>query len=133
MVTFSPIYRRAAAGSVVSGGGNGTDAGAVHYTGDSPTSGQQAQAQANLGLGSAATHAATDFEPAGAAAAAQSAAQGSSLQKASNLSDLPNAVAARTALGLGSAATQPTTAFDAAGVATTARNAAVGAAFLLGS
>ena len=44
------------------------------------------------GLGSAATHAASDFDSAGAAAAVSSA----SLQKASNLSDVANAATART-------------------------------------
>jgi hypothetical protein len=38
-------------------------------------------ARSNLGLGSASTHPATDFEPAGAAASAQSAAVSSSVQK----------------------------------------------------
>jgi len=61
-------------------------------------------ARANLGLGSAATHAATDFDPAGAAAAAQAA----SLQKGANLADVANAAAARANLGLGSAATANT-------------------------
>lgn len=44
-------------------------------------------------------------------------AQGASLQKAANLSDLASASSARTNLGLGSAATQPSSAFDAAGAA----------------
>ena len=57
------------------------------------------------------------FDTSGAAAAAQAAAQASSLQKASNLSDLVSASTARTNLGLGTAATQNSTAFDAAGAA----------------
>ncbi|HKO17937.1 MAG TPA: glycosyl hydrolase family 28-related protein, partial [Acidobacteriaceae bacterium] len=52
-------------------------------------------------IGSAASHAATDFDSAGAAAAVLS----TSAQKASNLSDLANAGTARTNLGLGTAAT----------------------------
>ncbi len=51
---------------------------------------------------------------------AASTAQGASLQKSSNLSDLTNAGTARTNLGLGSAATQNTSAFDAAGTAAAA-------------
>lgn len=76
-------------------------------------------ARTNLGLGTAATHAATDFDTAGAATAAQSA----SLQKSANLSDLSNAATARGNLGLGSAATQPTSAFDASGAAAAAVSA----------
>ena len=61
-------------------------------------------ARTNLGLGTAATHAATDFDASGAAAAAQAA----SLQISSNLSDLASASTARTNLGLGTMATQNT-------------------------
>lgn len=45
-------------------------------------------------------------------------------QKASNLTDLTDAAAARIALGLGSAATAATSAFDPAGAASTAQSAA---------
>lgn len=69
--------------------------------------------RANLGLGSASTHAYADFDPAGAASAAQAA----SLQKAQNLADLVNAATARTNLGLKSASTMSSTAFDPAGAA----------------
>lgn len=70
-------------------------------------------ARSNLGLGTAATHAATDFDAAGAAAAVLA----SSLQINNNLSDLNSASAARTNLGLGSAATHSAADFDPAGAA----------------
>ncbi len=70
-------------------------------------------ARSNLGLGTAATHAASDFDAAGAAAAVLA----SSLQIAANLSDLNSASTARTNLGLGSAATHAASDFDAAGAA----------------
>lgn len=54
-----------------------------------------AQARANMGLGSAATRAASAFDAAGAATAAQDAAIAASAQRASNLSDLANATTAR--------------------------------------
>lgn len=76
-------------------------------------------ARANLGLGSAATHPAGDFDSAGSASAAQAA----SLQKSANLSDVANAATARTNLGLGSSATQASSAFDAAGAAAAAQAA----------
>ncbi len=71
-------------------------------------------ARTNLGLGTAATTAASAYDASGAAAAVL----GTSLQKASNLSDLASASTARTNLGLGTAATTATTAYDAAGAAT---------------
>jgi hypothetical protein len=72
-----------------------------------------ATARTNLGLGTAATHAATDFDTAGSAASAAAAA----LQKSANLSDVANAPTARTNLGLGSAATHAATDFDPSGSA----------------
>ncbi len=63
-----------------------------------------ATARTNLGLGSAATAASSAFDTAGAAATAQTTAQASSLQKASNLSDLASAATARTNLGAESTA-----------------------------
>lgn len=108
------------------------------------TSPQLTQAHTNLGLGTAATSAASAFDAAGAAAAVTAAsigaataanltsetnrattAEGLKLAKASNLSDLANTATARTNLGLGSAATLASTAFDAAGAATSAGSAAV--------
>lgn len=109
-------------------------------------------ARANLGLGSAATQAAGAFDAAGAAAAAQSAAEAASdpsgsaasaqsaaenyadtnkLAKSANLSDLGSAVTARANLGLGTAAVQPSSAFDTAGAAAAAQAAAEAASLSL--
>jgi hypothetical protein len=69
-----------------------------------------AAARANLGLGTAATQAATSF-----------------LASVNNLSDLPNPATARTTLGLGTAAIHAHTDYDAAGAAAAAQAAAVAA------
>lgn len=93
-----------------------------------------ATARANLGLGSAATHAHTDYELAGAAAAAQAASQplSSDLTAIAALTTtaygrallaLADAAAGRTALGLGTAAQSATGDFDAAGAAAAAQAA----------
>jgi trimeric autotransporter adhesin len=91
-----------------------------------------------LGLGTAATSAASAFDPAGSAAAAQAASQPAS-GNLTTLAAVTSGVtgrdvlaatsqsAARTALGLGSAATAATTAFDAAGSAAAAQAAAIAA------
>jgi len=81
-------------------------------------------AQATTAL-AAANAAAADAASASAAAAA---AVASSLQRASNLSDLANTTTARSNLGLGSAAVADTSAFDSAGSATTAQAAAIATA-----
>lgn len=65
------------------------------------------QVSTMLGLGTASSQSSSAFDAAGAA----STAQGLSLQKASNLSDLGNASAARTSLGLGAAAQQALSVF----------------------
>ena len=109
-----------AAWTVVSGGGGGGAVtsvagrtGVVVLTStdlsDSTATGQAlvsaasaAAARSTLGLGSAATQPTSAFDAAGAA----STAQGASLQKTSNLSDLGSAATARTNLGLGSVATK---------------------------
>jgi hypothetical protein len=86
------------------------------------------------GLGTAATHASTDFDSSGAAAAAQAASQplDSDLTAIAALTTtaygraflgLADAAAARTALALGTAATSNTTAFDASGAAAAAQAA----------
>lgn len=91
-------------------------------------------ARGNLGLGSAATHPAGDFDLAGAAAAAQAASQpvDSDLTAIAALTTteygrsflaLATAAAGRTLLGLGTAATQASGAFDAAGAAAAAQAA----------
>jgi len=107
--------------------------------------GNPSVARTNLGLGSAATTSSSAYDAAGAAAAAQAAAEAASdpagaataaiaaaeaasLQRASNLSDLASASAARTNLGLGSAATTSASAYDAAGAAAAAQAAAIAAA-----
>jgi hypothetical protein len=72
-------------------------------------------ARTNLGLGTAATTAATAY-----ATAAQGTTADNALAKAANLSDLASAVTARTNLGLGSAALSATTAFATAAQGATA-------------
>lgn len=59
-----------------------------------------ATARGNLGLGTASTHATTDFDAAGAATTAQSNAEAASCLRASNLSDVVSASSARTNLGV---------------------------------
>lgn len=86
-------------------------------------------ARTNLGLGSAALHAASDFDVSGAAAAVLA----SSLQKTANLSDLVSPATARTNLGLGSAATHAATDFDLAGAAAAAQAAAIAASDTAGA
>jgi hypothetical protein len=85
-----------------------------------------ATARGNLGLGTAATTAASAYDVAGAAAAAASSSDisgaaaavlATSAQKANNLSDLTNVVTARSNLGLGTAATTAASAYDVAGAA----------------
>lgn len=91
-----------------------------------------AAARTNLELGTAATTAASDYDPAGSAAAAQAAAIAASQPVDSDLTAiaaltttaygrgflaLGDAVAGRTALSLGTAATTDATAYDAAGTA----------------
>lgn len=87
-----------------------------------------------LGLGTASTHAATDFDSAGAAAAAQAASQplDSDLTAIAALTTtaygraflaLADAAAGRTALGLGTAATAATGDFDTSGAAAAAQAA----------
>jgi hypothetical protein len=73
-------------------------------------------ARTNLGLGTAATLAASAVA-----------------QTANNLNDLSSASSARTNLGLGSAATQATSAFDASGAASTAQSNAEAASLPLPS
>ncbi|MFL6451066.1 MAG: GDSL-type esterase/lipase family protein [Bryobacteraceae bacterium] len=113
-----------------------------------------AAVRSNLGLGSAGTHPATDFDGAGAASAAVAGIPSASstttglLSKtdwtafnakqpalgftpanpANNLSEYAsNAASVRTNLGLGSASTHPVSDFDAAGAATAAQAAAIAA------
>lgn len=101
-----------------------------------------ATARTNLGLGTAATAAASAFDSAGSASSAQTAAQAYTdgkitaevsrantayPTKANNLSDLASVASARTNLGLGSAALANTTAFDAAGAAAAAQTFATSA------
>ena len=72
-------------------------------------------ARSNLGLGTAATTAATAY-----ATAAQGATADAALPKADNLAALTNAATARTNLGLGTAATTAATAYATAAQGTTA-------------
>ena len=105
----TPVYTQTS--SLGGGGGGGAVAsvngqtGAVVLTaasvGADPSGAAAAITLPGLGAGNAAIHAAADFDAAGAA----STAQGASLQKSSNLSDLASASFARTSLGLGTAAT----------------------------
>lgn len=94
-----------------------------------------AAVRATLGLGTAATGSTGDFDPAGAASAAQAASQplDSDLTAIAALTTtsfgrallaLANAAAGRTAFGLGSAATASTSDFDPAGAAASAAAAA---------
>lgn len=96
----------------------------------------QVFARNNLGLGSAAVTSSASYDPAGAAnlAIANHLAAPDphgtiavTLQKASNLNDLPDKPQARTNLGLGSASTFASTAFEVAGAAATAQSAAIAA------
>ena len=75
----------------------------------SMTSPQQAAIRTRIGLGTAATTAATDY-----ATAAQGTTADGAAQKSANLSDLASAATARTNLGLGTAATSASTDFAAA-------------------
>lgn len=99
-------------------------------------------ARTNLGLGTAATHSAADFDGAGAAAAAQAAAIAASQPLDSDLTAiaaltttsygraflaLADAAAGRTALGLGTAATHATGDYEVAGAAAAAQAAAIAA------
>lgn len=102
-----------------------TPAGAGNVSGaGSSTSGHFAAFNNGTATGVADTgYGPASFDAAGAA----TTAQGASVQKANNLSDLANAATARSNLGLGSAAVQPSTAFDAAGAAAAAQSAAIAA------
>lgn len=113
-----------------------------------------ATVRSNLGLGSASTRPATDFDAAGAATAAINAIPGASsttngllskadwaafnskqaglgftpVNPANNLSEYAsNAATVRANLGLGSASTHPVSDFDSAGAATAAQAAAIAA------
>jgi hypothetical protein len=78
-----------------------------------------ATARTNLGLGTAATTASTDY-----ATAAQGTLASGAAQKANNLSDLASVATARTNLGLGTAATYAATAFATAAQGTAADGSA---------